>query len=205
MQIRNLKRDINDVDPVDEASFGAMGAAAALFARNPAFITKQAFPCIFLPPLPPPPHHNCNNPVFPLQFPALYVSILNQYPMPVKSITTGITCAPPPSPQFPPAMFSGVTRCFRYAVGDLIAQSFETDDGTDPSAPKKGYNWERAAVFMAFGTFLAGPVYAMLPPAAAAASQGQALLLTRSRADTRFGSTKSTGCRTSRPSLTVFL
>ena len=64
-------------------------------------------------------------------------------------------------------MFSGVTRCFRYAVGDLIAQSFETDDGTDPSAPKKGYNWERAAVFMAFGTFLAGPVYAMLPPAAA--------------------------------------
>ena len=90
-------------------------------------------------------------------------------------------------------------------MGDLIAQSFETDDGTDPSAPKKGYNWERAAVFMAFGTFLAGPVYAMLPPAAAAASQGPALLLTRSRADTRFGSTKSTGCRTSRPSLTVFL
>jgi hypothetical protein len=105
MQIRNLKRDINDVDPVDEASFGAMGAAAALFARNPAFITKQAFPCIFLPPLPPPPHHNCNNPVFPLQFPALYVSILNQYPMPVKSITTGITCAPPPARSFLPPCF----------------------------------------------------------------------------------------------------
>jgi hypothetical protein len=64
-------------------------------------------------------------------------------------------------------MFSGVTRCFRYAVGDLIAQSFETDDGADPLAPKKGYNWERAAVFMAFGTFLAGPVYATLLPAAA--------------------------------------
>ncbi len=44
MQIRNLKRDVNDVDPIDEASFGAMGAAAALFARNPAFITKQAIP-----------------------------------------------------------------------------------------------------------------------------------------------------------------
>ena len=43
---------------------------------------------------------------------------------------------------------------FRYAGGDLIAQSFEKSE----EGEKKGFNWERAAVFMAFGTFLAGPV-----------------------------------------------
>jgi hypothetical protein len=46
----------------------------------------------------------------------------------------------------------------RYAAGDLIAQSFENDGEEASSVSKKGYNWERAAVFMAFGTFLAGPV-----------------------------------------------
>jgi hypothetical protein len=40
--VRNLKRDIETIDPVDEASFGVAGAVAALFARNPALITKQA-------------------------------------------------------------------------------------------------------------------------------------------------------------------
>jgi hypothetical protein len=40
-------------------------------------------------------------------------------------------------------------------VGDLLAQSFEKEEGG--SAPK-AYDWERAAVFMLFGTFLAGPV-----------------------------------------------
>ena len=41
-QVRNLKRDIETIDPVDEVSFGVAGAFAALFARNPALITKQA-------------------------------------------------------------------------------------------------------------------------------------------------------------------
>ena len=56
--------------------------------------------------------------------------------------------------------------CFRYAAGDLIAQSFEKDS-EDAAGAKKGFDWERAAVFMAFGTFLAGPVYvhANSPPA----------------------------------------
>jgi hypothetical protein len=58
---------------------------------------------------------------------------------------------------------SDARHCFRYAAGDLIAQSFEKD-------PTKGYDWERAAVFMAFGTILAGPVYARRRAAAAASA-----------------------------------
>ena len=50
--MRNLKRDVETIDPNEEASFGVAGAVAALFARNPALITKQAFataaPCILL-------------------------------------------------------------------------------------------------------------------------------------------------------------
>jgi len=40
--VRNLKRDIDTVDPIDESGFALAGAAAALFFRNPAIITKQA-------------------------------------------------------------------------------------------------------------------------------------------------------------------
>jgi hypothetical protein len=41
-QHRNLKRDLDSIDPVEEASFAAMGAVAALVARNPSALTKQA-------------------------------------------------------------------------------------------------------------------------------------------------------------------
>ena len=40
-QARNLKRDLDTLDPAEELSVAAMGAAAALFARNPSAITKQ--------------------------------------------------------------------------------------------------------------------------------------------------------------------
>jgi hypothetical protein len=73
------------------------GAAAAIFMRNPALITKQAllpaasvaFACCIL-----------NRT---LQFPAFYVDILTRFPMPVKSVTTGITCAFLSSHIVPPA------------------------------------------------------------------------------------------------------
>ena len=79
--------------------------------------------------------------------------------MPVKSVTTGITCAPYNRKPVHNLVSHAITCLLcRYAAGDLLAQSFEKDDNADPGAAKKGFNWERAAVFMAFGTFLAGPV-----------------------------------------------
>jgi hypothetical protein len=41
-QARNLKRDIETIDPIEDISFGVTGALVALFARNPSLITKQA-------------------------------------------------------------------------------------------------------------------------------------------------------------------
>ena len=66
--------------------------------------------------------------------------------MPVKSVTTGITCAPYNRKPVHNRVSHALTCLLcRYAAGDLLAQSFEKDDNADPGAAKKGFNWERAA------------------------------------------------------------
>ena len=68
--------------------FGTAGAAAALFARNPSFIIKQARitrSCVI--------YLATSVTLLSTQLPALYVEALTRFPMPVKSVTTGVTCA----------------------------------------------------------------------------------------------------------------
>ena len=112
-QLFNLKRPSSLISWSQEANVGMLGGISLLVGKNPHLFFKK--------------------------LPSFYSDLVQRWPMPVKSVTTGVT----------------------YMMGDLLAQFIENrgEEIDQDNINKPTYNWKRASVFLIFGTFLAGPVY----------------------------------------------